>query len=138
RKLDGEAHRQGTEADRAEGWRRGRGDGTRRRCGRQHRAVRRERRPALSPRRAAACAWFGLWRCHGRARAPRGEGAMKPEPKPGILDIAHYVPGRAKAEGVAQPLKLSANENPLGCSEAAAAAYRAAANEIHLYPDANT
>jgi len=63
---------------------------------------------------------------------------MRPEPKSGVLDIAPYVPGRAKAPGVAQPLKLSANENPLGCSEAALAAYRAAADEIHLYPDANT
>lgn len=63
---------------------------------------------------------------------------MKPDPKPGILDIAPYVPGRAKAEGIAESLKLSANENPLGCSEAALAAYQAAAKEIHLYPDANT
>jgi histidinol-phosphate aminotransferase len=63
---------------------------------------------------------------------------MRPEPKPGVLDIARYVPGRAKAPGIAQPLKLSANENPFACSEAAAAAYRAAANELHLYPDANT
>lgn len=63
---------------------------------------------------------------------------MRPEPKPGVLDIAPYVPGRAKAPGVAQPLKLSANENPFGCSEAALAAYRAAADEIHLYPDANS
>ena len=63
---------------------------------------------------------------------------MRPEAKPGVLDITHYVPGRAKAPGIAHPLKLSANENPFGCSEAAAAAYRAAANEIHLYPDSNT
>lgn len=63
---------------------------------------------------------------------------MRPEPKPGILDIAPYVPGRATAEGFAQPLKLSANENPFGCSAAARAAYLKAAAEIHLYPDANT
>lgn len=61
-----------------------------------------------------------------------------PVPKPGILDIAAYVPGRAKLAGVERPLKLSANENPFGCSEAARAAFIAAASEIHLYPDANT
>jgi histidinol-phosphate aminotransferase len=59
-------------------------------------------------------------------------------PKLGILDIAPYVPGKARAEGIAHPLKLSANENPFGCSEAARGAYLAAASEIHLYPDANT
>src|SRR5690606_28397726 len=49
-----------------------------------------------------------------------------------------YTPGRATAEGVKHPLKLSANENPLGCSEAARAAYIAAASDLHLYPDAKT
>lgn len=63
---------------------------------------------------------------------------MSPTPKPGILDIAPYAPGRATAPGVAQPLKLSANENPFGCSDAAREAYARAASEIHLYPDANT
>ncbi|MBC7768977.1 MAG: histidinol-phosphate transaminase [Phycisphaerales bacterium] len=63
---------------------------------------------------------------------------MSPQPKPGILDIASYTPGKAKAPGFAAPLKLSANENCLGCSEAARAAYLAAASELHLYPDANT
>lgn len=61
-----------------------------------------------------------------------------PVPKPGILDIAPYVPGRATLAGVERPLKLSANENPFGCSEAALAAYSRAAADIHLYPDANT
>jgi histidinol-phosphate aminotransferase len=63
---------------------------------------------------------------------------VSPAPKPGILDIAPYVPGRAGAPGVERPLKLSANENPLGCSAAARAAFIAAASELHLYPDANT
>jgi histidinol-phosphate aminotransferase len=52
-------------------------------------------------------------------------------PKPGILDIHAYVPGKAKVEGVADPVKLSANENILGCSEAAEA-YRDAAEAAHL------
>jgi histidinol-phosphate aminotransferase len=63
---------------------------------------------------------------------------MRPEPKPGIREIKPYVPGRATAEGIAKPLKLSANENPFGCSAAAREAYLAATSEIHLYPDANT
>jgi histidinol-phosphate aminotransferase len=63
---------------------------------------------------------------------------MRPEPKAGILEIEPYVPGRATADGIARPLKLSANENPFGCSKAAREAYLAAAGEIHLYPDANS
>lgn len=63
---------------------------------------------------------------------------MRPEPKPGIGEIAPYVPGRATAEGVEKPLKLSANENPFGCSKAAREAFIAAADETHLYPDANS
>ena len=45
-----------------------------------------------------------------------------PTPKPYILDIAPYVPGVAKAADGRALTKLSANENPLGCSEAALAA----------------
>jgi histidinol-phosphate aminotransferase len=63
---------------------------------------------------------------------------MSPRPKRGILDIEPYVPGRARAEGFEHPLKLSANENPFGCSEAARDAYLAASHELHVYPDAST
>jgi len=63
---------------------------------------------------------------------------MRPTPKAGILEIAPYVPGRSKAEGIERPLKLSANENPFGCSAAARAAFLAAASDIHLYPDSRT
>ena len=58
-----------------------------------------------------------------------------PRPKTGILDIAPYVPGKAKAQGHANPLKLSANENVLGCSPRAQAAYTAVADRLALYPD---
>ena len=64
-----------------------------------------------------------------RSRAPR------PQPKPGILDIHAYVPGKAKAEGFENPIKLSANENILGSSEKAREAYAAAAKDLHVYPD---
>lgn len=63
---------------------------------------------------------------------------MRPTPKPGIMEVAPYVPGASKAAGVTKPLKLSANENPLGCSERARAAYAEAAAELHLYPDSRT
>ncbi len=58
-----------------------------------------------------------------------------PRPKAGVLDIAPYVAGKAKAAGHAHPLKLSANENVLGCSPAAAQAYVQAAAQLNLYPD---
>src|SRR5690606_27716344 len=64
-----------------------------------------------------------------RARAGR------PLPKPGILDIAQYVPGKSAAEGVVDPVKLSGNENILGSSSKARDAYAAAADQLHLYPD---
>jgi histidinol-phosphate aminotransferase len=63
---------------------------------------------------------------------------MRPRPKRGILDLRAYVPGAATAPGFAQPLKLSANENPLSCSEAARTAYIGASGELHRYPDSNT
>jgi histidinol-phosphate aminotransferase len=59
-----------------------------------------------------------------------------PTPRPGILDIAHYVPGKAKIEGVEKPIKLSANENALGCSPLGREAYLAAAQDIASTPRA--
>ena len=61
--------------------------------------------------------------------------APRPIPKPGVLDIAAYVGGKSKVEGIAHPVKLSSNENVLGCSEAARAAFRDAADRLHIYPD---
>ncbi|MDP1739390.1 MAG: histidinol-phosphate transaminase [Caulobacter sp.] len=61
--------------------------------------------------------------------------ADRPVPKPGILDIQAYKPGKAKADGVENPIKLSANENILGCSDAARAAYAEAAGKLNLYPE---
>ena len=58
-----------------------------------------------------------------------------PTPRPGILDIAPYVPGSAKAPGAAKLHKLSSNESALGASDKAIAAYRAAGDSLHLYPD---
>ena len=64
------------------------------------------------------------------APAPHG-----PAPKPGILDIAPYVGGKSRIEGVAEPMKLSSNENMLGAGEKARAAFEAAVGHIHIYPD---
>jgi histidinol-phosphate aminotransferase len=58
-----------------------------------------------------------------------------PTPKPGILDIAPYVGGKSAIAGVAEPMKLSSNENMLGAGEKARAAYEAAIRSIHVYPD---
>lgn len=58
----------------------------------------------------------------------------RPEPRPGILSIAPYVPGRSTAGG-ARVHKLSSNESPLGASPAALSAYREAASHLERYPD---
>jgi histidinol-phosphate aminotransferase len=59
----------------------------------------------------------------------------RPRPKPGVLDIEPYVGGKSKIEGVAEPIKLSSNENVLGCSPHAQAAYVEASGQLNLYPD---
>lgn len=64
--------------------------------------------------------------------------AAKPVPKPGIMDIHAYVPGKATADGVANPVKLSANENILGSSPKAREAFVGAADELQMYPDSRT
>jgi histidinol-phosphate aminotransferase len=61
--------------------------------------------------------------------------ADRPVAKPGVLDIAQYTPGKSRAEGFEHPVKLSANENILGCSPLAKLAYAAAADRMNLYPD---
>lgn len=60
--------------------------------------------------------------------------ATRPQPKPGILDIAAYVPGKSGAKG-ARVHKLSSNESPIGASQKAIEAYKAAAHALELYPD---
>jgi histidinol-phosphate aminotransferase len=60
---------------------------------------------------------------------------MAPVPKPGVLDIDIYVPGRSKAEGAARVFKLSSNESPFGPSASALAAYDAARVQLGIYPE---
>ncbi len=58
-----------------------------------------------------------------------------PQPKPYILGIHAYVPGKATASDGRKLIKLSANENPLGTSPAALAALEEARGEAASYPD---
>ena len=50
-----------------------------------------------------------------------------PRPRPGVLDIAPYVPGTSALPGADAVIKLSSNETPFGPSPRAIAAYREAA-----------
>jgi histidinol-phosphate aminotransferase len=59
----------------------------------------------------------------------------RPRPRPGVLDIQAYVPGKSSAPGVAKVYKLSSNETPLGPSPRAIAAYKAWADHLEDYPD---
>ena len=59
----------------------------------------------------------------------------EPVPRPGILDIAAYVPGKEHAPGVARVFKLSSNETPLGASPKAIEAFKGAADHLEIYPD---
>jgi histidinol-phosphate aminotransferase len=60
---------------------------------------------------------------------------IRPQPRPGVLAIDPYVPGKSTAPGVAKVFKLSSNETPLGPSPRAVEAYRAAAAHLADYPD---
>jgi histidinol-phosphate aminotransferase len=60
---------------------------------------------------------------------------LRPQPRPGVLTIDPYVPGKSTAQGVARVFKLSSNETPLGPSPKAVAAYRAVAEHLEDYPD---
>jgi histidinol-phosphate aminotransferase len=58
-----------------------------------------------------------------------------PTPRPGIMDIAPYVGGSHEVAGVDKVIVLSANENPLGPSPKAKAAYAGMMDELHRYPE---
>ncbi|HEY7662792.1 MAG TPA: histidinol-phosphate transaminase [Xanthobacteraceae bacterium] len=59
----------------------------------------------------------------------------RPQPRPGVLAIDPYVPGRSAAPGAGRVFKLSSNETPLGPSPKAVAAYRAVGEHLQDYPD---
>lgn len=62
----------------------------------------------------------------------------RPVPQPGLLEIAPYVPGRSDAPKGVTPVKLSANESPLGASPAAVAAFAEAARTPEVYPEGSS
>ena len=59
----------------------------------------------------------------------------RPAPRPGVLDIDAYVPGRSELPGEGPAIKLSSNETPLGPSPEAVAAFKEAAGALDRYPD---
>ncbi len=59
----------------------------------------------------------------------------RPTPRPGVMAIHAYVPGKSSAPGVAKVYKLSSNETPLGPSPRAVEAYREVAGHLQDYPD---
>jgi histidinol-phosphate aminotransferase len=61
--------------------------------------------------------------------------AGRPVPRPGVLEIEAYSPGKSTAKGGARIYKLSSNESPLGPSPKAVAAFQQAALELAQYPD---
>ncbi|MEH6701220.1 histidinol-phosphate transaminase [Parasphingorhabdus sp.] len=58
-----------------------------------------------------------------------------PKPKDWIMGIAPYVPGKSSGDDGKKLVKLSANENPLGCSPEATEALNAASASVDRYPD---
>jgi histidinol-phosphate aminotransferase len=68
---------------------------------------------------------------------------MRPLVPPYIETLKPYVPGKPVEEtereyGLTNVIKLASNENPLGPSPRAIEAMRAAAGNVHLYPDASS
>ena len=60
----------------------------------------------------------------------------RPVPKPGILDIAPYTPGKSPAPVPGRKVfKLSGNETPFGPSPRAIDVYKAAAARLEYYPE---
>ena len=60
----------------------------------------------------------------------------RPVPKPGILEIAPYTPGKSPVpEAGRKMFKLSANETPFGPSPKAIEVYRQAASHLEDYPE---
>jgi len=68
-------------------------------------------------------------------RSPETPVSIRPVPRPGVLAIEAYVPGKSGAPGAHKVHKLSSNETPLGPSPRALAALQEASATLELYPD---
>ncbi|KMO43329.1 histidinol-phosphate aminotransferase [Methylobacterium variabile] len=64
--------------------------------------------------------------------------ALRPVPRPGVLAIEAYVPGKSAAPAGVKLHKLSSNETPMGPSPAAIAAMQETAAHLELYPDGSS
>ncbi len=58
-----------------------------------------------------------------------------PVPVPGVMEVPDYFQGASVTPDMADPVKLSSNENAYGPSPAAVAAIHEAASAVHLYPE---
>lgn len=63
--------------------------------------------------------------------------SARPVPRPGVMQIEAYVPGKSAAAGVTKIHKLSSNETPLGPSPKAMEAVRSF-EHLELYPDGSS
>ncbi len=70
-----------------------------------------------------------------RMAAKIARATTAPAPRPGILDIAPYVPGTSALPGAGPIVKLSSNETPLGPSPQAIVAYLNEAPHLSRYPN---
>lgn len=62
----------------------------------------------------------------------------RPVPRPGVLAIDPYVPGKSAAPGSGRTFKLSANETPFGPSPRAVQAVRDMADKLAIYPEGSS
>jgi histidinol-phosphate aminotransferase len=63
------------------------------------------------------------------------DSSVRPQPRPGVLAIDPYVPGKSAAPGQRKFYKLSSNETPLGPSPMAKEAFKNSADSLSIYPD---
>jgi len=63
---------------------------------------------------------------------------VRPRPRPEILAIDAYVPGRSRVAGAGKIHKLSSNESPLGPSPKALEAFQISAAELGRYPEGSS
>ncbi len=61
--------------------------------------------------------------------------SLRPQPRPGVMQIDAYVPGKSTAPKGVRLHKLSSNETPLGPSPRAIEAVRAGADGLAIYPE---
>ncbi|MBB3952082.1 histidinol-phosphate transaminase [Aureimonas jatrophae] len=61
--------------------------------------------------------------------------SARPVPRPGVMEIEAYVPGKSRAPDGVKLHKLSSNETPFGASPRVQEAIREVAGHLELYPD---